>query len=722
MRRRGAVPTLGAALLLVTAAAACSAPAGRGAAPRPRGAADRLPGFTAASTARQREAERAFLAVPLADSVLARVRHLTTRPHFTGTDGAADVAGWLVDYLSSLGFDVEVREYEPYLPFPVHSRVRVTAPEPREVVTWEPDPRETPLRAPDASAGPPAEPLLLAWNGYAGDGAAEAPLVYVNYGLPEDYELLRERGVDVGGRVVLARFGRAYRGVKVWEAQERGAAAVLLYPDPAGDGYAAGDTVPLGPYRPSWSVQRGTVSALWRYTGDPLTPGMAAVSGAPRLDPAEAAILPRIPVVPISYAEAGRLLEGLEGDELPAGWRGALSATYRPGPGPLVVRVESEQIRELRTIRNVIARLPGRTDAQVVVGNHYDAWIRGGIDPHSGTGALLEIARGLSALIAAGWTPERTLTLGFWDAEELGVVGSTEWVEDVVPAGADLVAYLNVDVLTAGALAVAGSPILEDVVVSAAAEVEDPETGRPLLEGWRERPPLRDVAELDVLGAGSDWTAFYHWAGVPSLQWTMNGRGTYAVYHSSLDDFDYAERWGDPGFRAAPAMARVMGLTALRLANADVLPFRYSRAAERISRDLLDLEASARSVFGAAGTEAVAELVDLAGRMEAAAREREARVDAALEAGDLERARREAEPYAWGDRLFLLEDGLPGRPWYRHVLYAPSAETGYASVALPELAAALEDADRARWLVGWEAVLHVLRHSVTTLQAEPQRP
>jgi N-acetylated-alpha-linked acidic dipeptidase len=361
------------------------------------------------------------------------------------------------------------------------------------------------------------------------------------------------------------------------------------------------------------------------------------------------------------------------------------------------VRVDVEQDYALRPVRNVIARLPGRTTQEVVIGNHFDAWILGGVDPHTGTAATLQVARGLAALKAGGWQPRRAITLGFWDAEEYGVVGSTEWVEDhAAELAANAVAYFNVDMFTAGVLDVSGSPALRDLVVSAADDVRDPLTGRALSELWRERQaraaavagsprPLKpDLADI---GAGSDWTAFLYFVGVPSLQWTMNGRGSYGVYHSVLDDFEYYRRFADSAFVHTPALAQVMGLAALRLAEADALPFRYAHYAERIFGHI-------RAVEDAHGVRLDDERAAVE-RLLAGARSFEGAQAAALEQGRAAQLARADAELQRVEQAFLDPEGLPGRPWYRHRIYAPGADTGYDPLPLAPLVEALRAGDGA---------------------------
>ncbi len=681
------VRTLAALALLLAVPAGAGAQAGGGA----------ISGFTAESAARQREREARFLAVPSRAGAERTVRALTRGFHLAGTPGGKAVADTLAAWLRGLGFQVETERFDAWLPHPRRVRVALLAPERAELAVREPH-------------GGDDSPLLQSWAAYGANGVAEGEVVYANFGREDDYQALERAGVEVRGRVVLVRFGLGFRGAKVAEAERRGAAGVLLYSDPSGDGYARGDTAPAGPSRPSWSVQRGTVEYLWRYPGDPLTPGRPSLSGVPRLAPSEAANLPRIPVVPLSHGEARRILAALGGPEAPHRFRGALAVPYRMGPGPARVRMESEQELAQRPVYDVVARIPGRTDEEVILGNHHDAWLLGGADPHSGTSALVEVARGLAELRRAGWTPRRGITLAFWDAEEFGAVGSTEWVEAHAERLArTAVAYFNVDMFTAGTLDVSGSPSLRDLVLEAAEAVPDPVTRRPLAEGWRARQPLASTPVLGDLGAGSDWTAFFHWAGVPSLQWTMNGRGFYGVYHSVLDDFAYAGRWADAGFLHAPAMAGVMGVAALRLADADALPFRYTHYAERAG-SLLTWIPGPRGPWSDAVRDAAAELRAAAGALEAA----QAR---ALAAGDTAALARMDRALPAAERALLDARGMPGRPWYRHTLYAPGRHSGYNAVPLPELMEAQQDGDAAARTRGTDRLVEALRRSAAVLRS-----
>lgn len=643
-------------------------------------AAQPLPGFTAGSAERQRTLERSFLSVFSADSARERLRRLSAGPVLAGTPAAQAQADTLASWLRRLGFNVRIERFEPWLPHPVRIEAQITAPDVLTLPTREP---------PGPSGVPDTASVLWNWLAYAANGTAEGPVVYANYGLPEDYAALERQGTDVRGAIVLVRLGRVYRGVKIFEAEARGAAGVVLFADPAADGAAAGDTFPIGPYRPGWSVQRGTVTAMWRMTGDPLTPGRPAYIGAARIAPEQATVLPRIPAVTLGSAAAMEILDRLEGEVLD-GFDGG-KAGYRSGPGPARLRIHNEQAYAYRPIFHVVATLPGELDRPVILGNHFDAWVNGGADPHVGTAAVLEVARALGLLHRSGWRPRRTITLAFWDAEEFGVVGSSEWVEaHRAKLARDAVAYFNIDTFTAGSLDVTGSTALLEHVLAAATDVRDPVSGRTVAEEWADRSP--EHPRIGDIGAGSDWTAFLHHAGVPSLQWTMNGRGTYAVYHSAIDTWEYVERFVDPGLAHTPVLASVMGLALLRLAEADAVPFRYSEYAVRVAEHVVMREREAAAAGLILETLPLRVAVE---RFESAAQAVEATMDAALATADVETAARIDRALPRVETAFLQPGGLPGRPWYRHPLNAPGADTGYDASPLPVLAEAIAHRDGA---------------------------
>jgi N-acetylated-alpha-linked acidic dipeptidase len=598
-------------------------------------AAAPLDGFDDATA--QRARERMFLAVPSSASVAKHVAALAKTPHMAGTPGDAAVASQLATELRGLGFVVSEHDYAVYLPHPKRVGVVVRGDKPLALSLVE-DPGTRPI-ARDA-------PELLGWNAYAASGSVSAPLVYAGFGRDAEFAALDKAGVDAKGKIVILRYGPLYRGAQIASAERHGAAAVILYVDPKDE-----------PDRPPESFQRGTIVYYWQYTGDPLTPGVPARDAHPRA-PADVDVLPKIPVVNISALEAAKLLALLGG---PAA-TGDLDGAFHPrlGPGP-IADLTVELDGETRTIRDIVARIPGQTSQEVVLGNHYDAWIFGALDPHSGTAAILEIARGLAKLREAGWKPRRSIVLGLWDAEEFGVIGSTEWVEDHVDELRDAVAYLNIDTIKAGALVVQGEPALHPLVQQCASEVVDPTTGKPFAPTFR------------PLGIGSDWTAFFHHAGVPSLQWqTGAGKGKYDVWHSVRDDFEYARTKADPELAFIPAYAEVMGLCALRLADADRLPFHHVETATWLDREIDELAKKRPELAADRLHAAVAKLRAAATAADGAVGDR-ARCDRAV---------------ASIDRAFLADDGLVDRPWYRHLATGPDPANGYGALPLPELAAA----------------------------------
>jgi N-acetylated-alpha-linked acidic dipeptidase len=593
---------------------------------------------SAPSIATAAEREAVFLRVPTAKAVRATIERLSAKPHVAGSPANGDVARDLLATLGRLGIRVGVTEYHVYLPYPRTLSLTVRGKQPLALATVE-------------ASTDPAAPELLGWNAYSASGTVAAPVVYAGQGRDQDFAALRAAGVDPAGKVVLLRYGPLYRGAQVARAERHGAAAVIFYVDPQDE-----------PDRPRDSVQRGTVVYYWQYTGDPLTPGIAAGRDAARIKPADAQVLPKIPVLNITANEAEKLLDLIGGPPAPADLAGGLHGPYHLGPGP-VTDVHVELDGQTRVIRDLIAVIPGHSPQGVVLGNHYDAWGHGALDPHSGTATLIEIARGFTALSKAGWKPRRTIVLAFWDAEELGVIGSTEWVEDQLDQlRKTAVAYFNIDTIKAGPLTVQASPALRELVRGCAADVIDPGTAAPFV------PTFKDP------GIGSDWTAFLHHAGVPVVQWQSGpGKGVYTVWHSLRDDAAYAGTRADPDFAAIPSFAKVMGLCALRLADAETLPLRYSETARWLDDAITAFAASTKLKLDRTALDAaVAKLAAAAAHAESPT----------LPPGACNQALIATE------RGFLADDGLVGRPWYRHLAIGPDPDNGYAALLLPELAAA----------------------------------
>jgi len=682
----------------------------QGAVAPPAGA--RPPGFTDATFEAERKAEAIFLAVPQPQKIRSALAALTEEPHVAGTPGGQRAAEWLRDRLKELGLDARLVPYDVLLNLPLRVSLRMTVPEIRELSL-----RETGYPRDKDSF---SEGVLPAFHGYGASGQAKGQIVYANYGRPEDFDALEELGVSVRGRIVLARYGENFRGTKVSEAQKRGAAAVILYSDPADDGYAKGDVYPDGPWRPASAIQRGSVQFLSLGPGDPQTPGWPSRKDAVRVPREKLETIPKIPSLPISYGEAAPLLGALAGPNVPAGWQGALPFAYHAGPGPAEAEMTVEMDYSVRPIANVITMIPGaeEPDRWVVVGGHRDAWTYGAVDPNSSTAAQLEMARGLAETMKTGWRPKRTIVLASWDGEEYGLLGSTEWVEDLAAElGAKGVAYLNMDAAVSGPdLGMSGVASLRELALSVAGSLQDPRQGKTLLELWRQKkqtewaerefcpgePGEEFYPQLDWLGSGSDYTAFLDFAGIPALD--VRFSGSYGVYHSIFDDLYWMDRFGDPGYLTHALATRTAGLLVMRLADADALPFRFMPLARALDEHMALLRrlagkkarfaAIAGKPVGPTGAPtpglaaALSEFRSAATACDAALDELDATARPPVERlGALNTALLQVE------RAFLDPAGLPGRPWFRHLVYAPGLTTGYAAWPLPGLRQAVEGSD-----------------------------
>jgi N-acetylated-alpha-linked acidic dipeptidase len=685
-------------------------------------------GFTAASARTERGWERKFIAIPAPDSLREHMRFLSARPHHLGSARDSVNAAWLRDRLRGWGLDADIETFRVLFPTPRERLVELVGP--RRFVARL---REPPVKQ-DSTSSQQAEQLPT-YNAYSPDGDVTAPLVFVNYGTPEDYERLERLGVSVKGAIVIARYGRSWRGIKPKLAAEHGAVGCLIYSDPEDDGYHAGDTYPHGPFRPREGVQRGSVLDMPLYAGDPLTPGVGATADARRLDRSEAPVMPKIPVQPLSSADAQPLLEAIGGRTAPAGWAGALPITYHVGPGPARVHLKLRFDWRLVPAYDVIARSPGaeRPDEWVVRGNHHDAWVNGAQDPISGAAAVLEEARAYGALLEQGWRPRRTIVLALWDGEEPVLLGSTEWGE----AHADelsrkAVAYLNTDGNGRGRLGASGSPSLARVLSEVARDLPDPETGLSVwkrshlgeiatardADGRREARERRDLY-VGPLGSGSDYTVFYHHLAIPSLNLGFGGEDDGGVYHSIYDSFRWYTTFSDTAFVYGQALARTVGLTTMRLADAEVLPYEFSRLSERVGanlKEVQDLQRSVRdsieeqnrqveeSTFVAMNDprrplvpparENVPPFLNFAPLQNGATRLKSAtsRFETAYDVSALDSAA--------VDRLNALllraehavapAEGLPRRPWYRQLISAPGWYTGYAAKTMPGVREAIE--------------------------------
>ena len=662
--------------------------------------------------------EQDFLAVPDASLAGEELRILTASPHLAATPEDRQTAEYVAQKLRADGFQTQIVPYRVLLNQPGVVRVEAWDSSGHRIMTGP---------APEHLAADPAGDnprVVMPFNGSSASGDVTAPVVYVNYCRPEDFSQLAARNIDLHGKIAICRYGSNFRGVKVYLAEQRGAVGVLLYSDPQDDGYAKGDPWPAGPWRPDTGVQRGSVQYLFKYPGDPETPGVASTPDLPdsaRIPNPDgpAGNQPHIVSIPISYHDAAPILQALKGPGVLPGWQGALPFHYHMGPAGVTVHLLSQQDDQRRIIWDVIGKVEGsqEPDAQVIVGNHRDAWVYGAVDPSSGTAALLEAAHGIGALLRHGWHPRRTILFCSWDAEEEGLIGSTEWVEQQGAALNRAVAYFNVDVAVSGpSFSASAVPSLREFVRGIARSVPSPLGGTVYLQ-WSagstlpnepDAPVAQDQVKLGNLGSGSDYTPFLQHAGVPSTDVASNG--SYGVYHSAFDDFAWFTANADPHFLYLQEMARVLGLEALRMADADVLPYDYVAYAREISADL----ASAKQRAADAGLAALdfAPAQAAAGRFAAAAQRAYALESAP--SGDLARlnsALRQTET------AFLARAGLPGRPWYRHTIFAPGEHTGYAAVAIPGVNEGIDNQDAPRTAQQLQALARALDRAAAALES-----
>src|SRR6266567_3185372 len=678
-----------------------------------------IDGFAPQLSDTEHTLETRFRAVPSPATAREELRRLTAEAHIAGSLEDYATAVYVRDQMRSFGLNSDLREYQVLLPSPrTPSIVELIAPRRERLQV-----RESVIPEDPSSSSKKIVPL---YNGYGATGDITAPLVYVNYGLPNYYEDLKKAGVDVKGKIMIARYGNSFRGVKAKVAEENGAIGLIIYSDPAEDGYTQGDVYPKGPWRPDSSAQRGSVEYLFIYPGDPLTPGVPAVPGTPRIKKDEALNLPHIPVQPISYGDARRLLQPLRGPVRPKGFQGGLPFPYHVG-GTNDVRAHLKTDIEfvIKTIWDVITRIDGITekDRWVVLGNHRDAWVFGAVDPNSGTTAMLELGRGLGQLVKSNWKPRRTIILCSWDAEEHGLIGSTEWAEDnAAELKVKAVAYLNMDAAVSGPNFSASSvPTLWKLIHEAAADVNDPKSGKSVYAVWKERNhenlPESEVYDpsgnekpwpeprIGPLGSGSDYTPFLQHLGVPSAD--MSFGGDYGVYHSAYDSFYWMEHFGDPTFRYHVAAAQIWGTVALRLAEANGLPLDYTDYARQLHEFVTETNQLAnRKKFPADSYDSKSIFRAIDDLTEEATKTERARHD---DINDLQKAREGNGTYARAatrlkkinealieaERSLTDDRGLHGRTWYKHQVYAPGYYTGYAALPLPDLRQAIEDRNTA---------------------------
>ena len=702
-----------------------------------------LRGYSNDSARTEREWEGKFRAIPDPANLRAYMERLSKRPHHVGSAYDKDNAEWILSKFKEFGLDAKIETFDVLFP----------TPKARAVELLEPTKFTAKLAEPTVAVDPTSsqhDEQLPTYNAYSIDGDVTASLVYVNFGVPDDYDTLDRLGISVKGAIVIARYGQSWRGIKPKVAAEHGAIGCLIYSDPHEDGYFQGEVFPEGPFRPKDGAQRGSVMDMPVYPGDPLTPGVGATKDAKRLPLSQATTLTKLPVLPISYGDAEPLLAALKGPVAPAAWRGALPMTYRVGPGPAKVHLKAQFNWDTKTIYDVVARIPGATypDEWIIRGNHHDAWVNGAEDPVSGTVALMEEARALGTLLKQGWKPKRTIVLCAWDGEEEGLLGSTEWAEahqdELRKNGA---VYLNSDSNSRGYLEVEGSHTLEKFINGVARDIDDPETK---LTVWK-RLQLRDIStqgaearsradvRIGALGSGSDYTAFLDFLGVASVNLGFGGEDQGGIYHSVYDDLYWYTHFADTNFVYGRALAQTAGTAVMRLADAELLPYDFDNFTDTIHRYIDEVQKLAKDkrdqiiernkqidegLFAATmdprvpmiapPREAVPPFLNFApldnglAALQRTAELYDKALAQATENGGAALARaalKDAnDQLIRVERALTLNEGLPNRPWFRNQIYAPGFYTGYGVKTLP---AVRESIEQKEWKLADEEIVKV---------------
>ena len=707
-----------------------------------------LAGFSNASSTSERDWEGKFRAIPTPKNMRDYMQRLSARPHHVGSPYDKDNAEWILSKFKEWGLDAHIENFEVLFPTPKMRVVELVEPTKFTAKLQEP------ALPNDPTSNQQAEQLPT-YNAYSIDGDVTAPLVYVNYGIPEDYEQLARLGVSVKGAIVIAKYGHSWRGIKPKVAAEHGAVGCLIYSDPNDDGYAQGDVFPQGGWRPRDGVQRGSVMDMPIYPGDPLTPGVGATKDAKRLDLKDVKTLTKIPVLPISYADAQPLLAALRGPIAPETWRGSLGQTYYVGAGPAKVHLKVQANWDLKTLYDVIAKIPGSTnpDEWIVRGNHHDAWVNGAEDPVSGAMSLLEEARAFSELLKQGWKPKRTILYCVWDGEEPGLLGSTEWAEahaDELRQNAAV--YINTDSNGRGYLYVNGSHSLEKFINGVSRDIVDPEKN---ISVWK-RTQLKAIADAEspedrqeartrpdlrigAMGSGSDYTVFADHLGVASMNLGYGDEDGGGIYHSIYDDFYWYTHFSDTDFAYGRTLAQTVGTAVMRLANADVVPYDFTDFADTIHQYLGELQkllkgkqeevterntqieegmfaatSDPRQPTVAPAHEDVpphlnfAPLQNAADALTHSAERYQKALDKARKDGDLTLSQSTLQALnadlLQSERKLTASEGLPGRPWFKHLIDAPGQYTGYGAKTIPGVREAIE---QKKWKEADEQIVRV---------------
>jgi N-acetylated-alpha-linked acidic dipeptidase len=691
-----------------------------------------LTGYTAENAKAQRQWEQKFRALPDPAKIRGYNQRLSARPHHVGSPYDKDNAEWMLATFKQWGLDAHIETFDVLFPTPRQRVLELI--EPKKFTAK----LEEPAVPHDPTSGQKSEQLPT-YNAYSIDGDVTGPLVYVNYGVPDDYDRLDRLGISVKGAIVIVRYGGSWRGIKPKVAAEHGAIGCIIYSDPRDDGYFEGDVFPAGPYRNPNGVQRGSVADMPLYPGDPLTPGVGSSTGAKRLSIQEAKTITKIPVLPISYGDAQPLLSELGGPVAPEEWRGALPLTYHVGPGPAKVHLVVKSNWDRKPINDVIVTIPGSQypGQWILRGNHHDAWVNGSQDPLSGMSAEMEELRALSELLKQGWRPKRTIIYAAWDGEEPGLLGSTEWAEThAAELQQKAVAYINSDSNSRGYLGIGGTQSLEAFINDVARDINDPEKN---ISAWQrlklynisraktdeERADIRKRSQLRInaLGSGSDYTAFVDHLGIASLNLGYTGEDGGGIYHSVYDDFYWYTHFDDTDFIYGRALAQTGGTAVIRLADADVIPFKFHGVSDAISRYVDELEKLAKKkrddalernreldegVFSATNDPKkqmvppprlpvppflnFAPLRNSLASLQASADRYHNALEAAQQNGGaaLTKAAGANAKLMQTERAFLLPDGLPNREWFKNQIYAPGFYTGYGVKTIPAVREAIE--------------------------------
>ncbi|MGH7604874.1 MAG: M20/M25/M40 family metallo-hydrolase [Gemmatimonadaceae bacterium] len=651
--------------------------------------AQTTPGYSPQAVAAERATEADAIARPSPSRAAEESRFLSLQPHMAGTPAQARTRDYVIDLMKSWGLETEVRTYTVWMPHPVSAQIWRIAPNPIELALNEgPVPEDTTSFS---------FPQVIPFNGYGAAGDVRGEVVYVNYGLIEDYAQLDSMGVSVKGKIAVARYGRSYRGIKAREAEKHGALGLIIYSDPADDGYVRGDVYPAGPMRPAQGVQRGSVM---NPDGDPSTPGYPSIQGARRIPVADMDV-PHIPVLPISYGNAAELLRGLSGNSIPQSWQGGLPFRYHVGPGPVQARMAVKTDAATNPYKQIwdtfgIVRGSEFPEEIVLVGGHRDAWGPGTADNVSGTISVLESARAIAEQVKTGKRPKRTIIFATWDAEEWGLLGSTEFVEeDTLRLIRSAVAYLNQDDVAQGPnFSAGGSPSLRSLLRDVAREVPDPSKKGSVYDVWRKRANLAaDTLEPQMgdPGGGSDFAGFYNHLGIPIVDWGFGG--PQGVYHSAYDSYHWMSKFGDPHFEYHATNAGIAAAALLRIANAEILPYdyvEYARTMQRFTSQVAQALAEKHWKVSAGA------LSNAVGRMENAATAFAAARDRAL-AGQMSssNAKQVNTELLQVERQLTRPTGLVTRPWFRNLIYAADENNGYSTMTLPSVNEAIRTGDEA---------------------------